>query len=181
MHDHWPGEFEFCPQCAHQLERQQIAGRDRATCPVCGFIHFRNPGVGVAALIRDPEGRILMIRRGPSATRSGLWAVPAGYVDYGEDVREAAARELREETGLIAEIGEPLFVASNFHDPAKLTVGIWFAGEVTGGRLQAGDDADDVGYFPLDDLPPLAFETDEALFARLRQERQHGREEGGPG
>ena len=53
-------------------------------------------------------------------------------------------------------------------DPAKLTVGIWFAGTVTGGTLVAGDDADAVGWFHLDDLPSLAFETDEELFERLR-------------
>ncbi len=128
----------------------------------------------MAALVQNDEGRVLMIRRGPQATQSGLWAIPAGYVDYGEDVREAAAREMLEETGLEVAIGEPIYVASNFHDPAKLTVGIWFHGTVTGGRLEAGDDADDVGYFPLEDLPPLAFETDEALFARLRSERRAG-------
>jgi ADP-ribose pyrophosphatase YjhB (NUDIX family) len=125
----------------------------------------------VAALVEDETGRILMIRRGPGATQPGLWAIPAGYVDYGEDVREAAAREMLEETGLEVAIGEPVFVASNFHDPAKLTVGIWFQGTVTGGRLVAGDDADDAGYYPLDDMPPLAFDTDEALFARMRAER----------
>jgi ADP-ribose pyrophosphatase YjhB (NUDIX family) len=128
--------------------------------------------------VEDEHGRILMIRRGPRATQPGLWAVPAGYVDYGEDVRTAAARELLEETGLVAEIGEPIFVASNFHDPAKLTVGIWLRATVVGGRLEAGDDADAVGYFALDDLPPLAFETDEALFDRLRAERAHPPESG---
>ncbi len=127
--------------------------------------------MGVAAFVEDEAGRILMIRRGPHATRPGLWAIPAGYVDYGEDVREAAARELLEETGLEIAIGEPIFVASNFHDPAKLTVGIWLRGTVVGGHLVAGDDADDVGYFDLDEMPPLAFDTDEALFARLRTER----------
>ena len=58
-------------------------------------------------------------------------------------------------------------VASNFHDPAKLTVGIWFEGTVVGGVLEAGDDADDVGFFALDALPELAFETDVTLLRRL--------------
>ena len=118
-------------------------------------------------LIRDEAGRVRLIRRGPNSTREGLWAIPAGFVDYGEEIRAAAARELFEETGLHAEVGEAIHVASNFHDPAKLTVGIWFAGEVTGGTLRAGDDAAEVGYFALDELPPLAFETDAALFRRL--------------
>jgi ADP-ribose pyrophosphatase YjhB (NUDIX family) len=97
-----------------------------------------------------------------------MWSVPAGFVTYGEDVREAAARELHEETGLLAEIGDVVHVASNFHDPHKLTVGVWFAGRVIGGTLRAGDDADDARFYHLEDLPPLAFETDEGLFERLR-------------
>ena len=93
--------------------------------------------------------------------------MPAGYVDYGEDVRTAAARELHEETGLIADIGEVVWAASNFHDPAKLTVGIWFEGSVTGGSLRAGDDAADAGFFAPEALPPMAFDTDIAYLASL--------------
>jgi len=163
----FPGEFNFCPQCATSLERRLSHGRQRSVCPGCGYIHFRNPGVGAAVVIRDEDGRVLMVRRAPGSTRAGYWSVPAGFVDYGEEIRAAAARELLEETGLIAEIGEVVFVASNFHDPAKLTVGVWFEGTVTGGTLQAGDDAEEVGWFALDDLPELAFETDLAFLSGL--------------
>jgi ADP-ribose pyrophosphatase YjhB (NUDIX family) len=156
--------------CSTELTVRQLGGRDRRVCPACGYVHWRNPGVGAAVLVRDDEGRVLLIRRAPGSTKPGLWAIPAGYVDYGEDVRQAARREMREETGLVVEVGEAVFVASNFHDPGKLTVGIWFAGTVTGGTLEAGDDADDAGYFPLDELPPLAFETDVALLDSLRLE-----------
>lgn len=153
--------------CAARLERREVGGRPRSACPDCGFIHWRNPGVGAAVLVRDDEGKVLLIRRAPGATRAGFWAIPAGFVDYGEEIRAAAAREMEEETGLVVEVGEAVFVASNFHDPAKLTVGVWFAGTVVGGRLQAGDDADDVGYFDLSRLPPLAFETDQMLLRSL--------------
>jgi len=108
-----------------------------------------------------------MVKRAEGATRSGYWSVPAGFVDYGEDVRQAAQRELHEETGLVAEIGEVLHVASNFHDPNKLTVGIWFSGTVIGGELRAGDDAEEAAFFPLDNLPPLAFETDRTFLEGL--------------
>jgi ADP-ribose pyrophosphatase YjhB (NUDIX family) len=161
------GEYTFCPQCAQRLEAAQVDGRRRMRCNACGFIHWRNPPVGAAVVVRDDEGRLLMVRRGPGASRSGLWSIPAGFVDYGEEVRRAAARELREETGLEATVGEVLHVATNFHDPAKVTIGIWFAGVVTGGTLVAGDDADAVGFFALDELPPLAFATDEELIRQL--------------
>jgi ADP-ribose pyrophosphatase YjhB (NUDIX family) len=152
-----------------------MGGRDRRACPRCEFVHWRNPAVGAAVLIRDERGRVLLVRRAPGATRSGLWSVPAGFVDYGEEVRAAAKRELEEETGLVAEVGDVVWVASNFHDPAKLTVGIWFSGTVIGGTLRPGDDADDAGFFGLDDLPDLAFETDAELLASLRRRGATGR------
>jgi ADP-ribose pyrophosphatase YjhB (NUDIX family) len=166
-HGLWPGEFAFCPHCATRLEAADIASLRRMRCPACDFVHYRNPGVGAAAVVFDTAGRLLLVRRGPDSTGAGLWSIPAGFVDYGEDVRAAAARELEEETGLVASIGEPVWVASNFHDPAKLTVGIWFAAAVTGGELAAGSDATEAEFFPLDGLPPLAFDTDKAYLAYL--------------
>jgi ADP-ribose pyrophosphatase YjhB (NUDIX family) len=167
-HDHtWPGDYTYCPHCATPLVAATRGGKARMTCPACGFIHWRNPGVGAAVVVFDDHDRILLVRRAQGATRPGLWSIPAGFVDYGEDVRAAAARELREETGLDADVGAAAWVASNFHDPHKLTVGIWFHGEVVGGTLHAGDDADDARFFALDDLPPLAFETDAAYLRSL--------------
>ncbi|HEX9883169.1 MAG TPA: hypothetical protein VGA79_04310, partial [Desulfobaccales bacterium] len=64
---------------------------------------------------------------------------------------------------------EVLAVHSNFHDPARLTVGLWFAGRVTGGRLAPADDLDAAAFFPLTAPPsPLAFPTDELVLAELR-------------
>lgn len=150
--------------CGSELEVVTRSGRPRMGCAECGYVHFRDPGVGAAVLLEDGAGRVLLVKRGSSSTKSGLWCVPCGFVDYGEDVREAAAREVREETGLEVAVGDPIFVQSNFHDPEKLTVGIWFAGQVVGGTEAAGDDAVDLGWFAPDDLPLLAFETDAELF-----------------
>lgn len=168
----WPGEFTYCPHCAARLESRRVGGSTRRVCPSCGFVHWRNPAVGAAVVVLERHGRVLLVRRAPGATRAGLWSIPAGFVDYGEDVRAAAVRELEEETGLRAVLGDVAYVASNFHDPAKLTVGVWFWGTVANGTPLAGDDADAVGFFALDDLPGLAFETDAALLADLRSGRR---------
>lgn len=155
--------WRYCPRCAAGLEFPEIGELPRPTCPDCGYVFFRNPGVGAATVVLDDHGRVLLIQRGDS----GRWCAPCGFCEWGEDIRDAARRECREETGLEVELGEVLQVESNFHDPEKPTVAVWFAARVVGGQAQAGDDAVDVAWFELDDLPDLAFPTDIDLFRGL--------------
>jgi len=69
----------------------------------------------------------------------------------------------------VVEVGPVLAVHSNFHDPERLTVGIWFAGRVIGGRLAPADDLDAAAFFPLTAPPqPLAFPTDALVVEELR-------------
>ncbi len=115
-------------------------------------------------LVRD--GRILLVRR--AGSYGGLWCIPSGYVEWGEPLRRAAERELREETGLRVRAGAPRFVASNRHAPWQPTVGVWLDGEVAGGRERPGDDVDALAWTPLaGPWPPLAFPTDRAVLSTL--------------
>ena len=159
-------QFIFCPACGASLQLIERQGTPRLTCLSCGYVRYRNPAVGVAVIIMD-GARVLMVRRARGEYK-GLWCFPCGYVEWGEEVRAAARRELQEETGLDAEVGAVFAVHSNFHNLDSLTVGSWFRGTIIGGALQPGDDADAVDYFPLDAPPPLAFPTDHLVLGELR-------------
>lgn len=103
-------------------------------------------GVGVA-LVED--GKILLVKRGRDPGR-GLWAVPGGKVRHGEPMRDAARREVREETGLDVEVGEPVWVGEYIEGDHHIVL-IDFAGRLLGGALAAADDADEVRWVTLEE------------------------------
>jgi ADP-ribose pyrophosphatase YjhB (NUDIX family) len=162
-------DWRWCPRCRAPLAGVARSGIARPTCAACGFVFFANPGVGAAVVVRDGGGRVLLVQRAAGQFGAGRWCFPCGYVEWGEDVRAAAAREAAEEAGVAVVVGEPLQVASNFHDADKPSVGVWFAARLAdpGAMPRAGDDAVAAAWFDPADPPPLAFPTDAALLGRL--------------
>ena len=100
------------------------------------------PVAGVGAVIVE-DGRSLLGQRGRGA-HAGAWAVPGGKQRFGETMRAAVAREVLEETGLIVEVGDAVWVGDALDEgepPGWHYVLVDFAATVVGGRLQSGDDA----------------------------------------
>ena len=150
-------EINYCPRCGTRLIVQNRVGRLRPVCPHCDWIFFPDPKVAVAVLVRQ-NGRVLLARRVNQPQR-GLWTLPAGFVDAGEDPVEAAQRECLEETGLQVEITKLLDVISNREHPGGADILIVYHAEIISGELSPGDDVDQVDFFSLEKLPPLAFQS----------------------
>lgn len=117
---------------------------------------YRNPLLTVDIIIEVPgKGIILIERKNPPFG----WAIPGGFVDYGETVEAAAIREAREETGMeLADLRQFHAYSDPKRDPRGHTVSVVFTA-VGKGIAQAGDDAKNLRIFPADSLPEdLAFD-----------------------
>ena len=88
----------YCSSCGSLTAEQTVEGRFRPVCTVCGRVSYLDPKLAVAVLIVR-AGRILLGKRGPGTRESGKWSYPAGFVERGERVEQAAAREAHAEDG----------------------------------------------------------------------------------
>ena len=157
---------KFCASCATPLERQEVFGTERPACPQCGRVVFYDPKVAAVCVIAR-DGKVLMIRRGTD-TGYGLWSLPGGFVDRGEVVETAAAREAWEETGLEVTIDGLLGLFSLPGDPVIVAA---FTACETGGSLAPGPEALEAAFFQPDALPELAFSRDTEILARWKSAR----------
>ena len=142
------------------------------TCPHCGRLvySYRNPIPTVDIIIALEDKGIILIKR---AKEPFGWAIPGGFVDYGESLEDAARREAREETSLRVELSGQLGAYSApDRDPRHHTISVVFLARAQG-KPQARDDALEVGVFTKEDLPSsLAFDHAQILadyFARTKQ------------
>jgi 8-oxo-dGTP diphosphatase len=117
----------------------------------------KNPKLTVDGIALK-DGQIVLIQR-KNQPFQGQYALPGGFVEYGETVDNAVVREFLEETGLQTRIKRLLGVYSEpGRDPRGHTVSVVFELEIIGGNLQSGDDAAEAKLFQLDNLPELAFD-----------------------
>lgn len=159
------GEYVFCPRCSARLERSREGDRERMRCPSCGFVQYRNPAAAAGVLVIEGD-RVLLVKRRHDPYR-GLWTLPSGFIENDEDVCDTAAREAREETGLDVEIEALHAVESCFDDPRGNAILVIYRARRAGGELAAGDDAEEVRFFSLGALPPIAFEAHRKTLAAL--------------
>ena len=96
MDEHVSQTFRFCPRCGVQAQGEP---QSSFHCAACDYSHFFTPCAAVAAILRDDDGRVLLLRRAKEPAK-GLLDLPGGFVDAGETLEDAVRREVLEETGL---------------------------------------------------------------------------------
>jgi 8-oxo-dGTP diphosphatase len=152
----------FCHFCGGRLTREPIEGRLRPFCPACGMPIYENPVPATCTVVMDDCGRIALVRRAV-APKIGMWCLPGGFMELGESPEQAAARELKEETGLSGRIGPLLGVMATPNRQYGNVLMVGYRVTAVSGTLIAGDDAADAGWFTAPDLPPIAFDSHRAF------------------
>jgi len=122
----------------------------------------KSPSLTVDGIVILEDKLVLIKRARPPF--EGMYALPGGFVEYGETVEEAVVREVREETGLGTTIKGLVGVYSDSdRDPRGHTISVVFELEVIDGELKGGDDAASAELFMLDNLPKLAFDHEKII------------------
>ena len=155
-----PDVPRHCQRCGAEIHFEEVHARLRPVCPECGFTYFFDPKIAVAVII-EIDGAIVMQQRAINPG-IGKWTFPSGFVDRGEVVIEAAAREVLEEVGLTV---DNLQLLNLYSEPGQTVALVVYHTVVTGQLPSIGDESSDVRLFSPDNLPELAFPRDADVVA----------------
>lgn len=161
-------KFQFCPKCGGGLKPR---GKSLFVCGVCGFNFYQNSKPTASAVIIK-DGKVLLGRRTIEPAK-GKWNVPGGFLEFGEDPKEAAKREALEETGLVVEIGDVLGIFMDVYGPSKeSTLNIAYIASVIGGQEKTDDDLKELCWFSPDELPEeMAFESNVKMLEAWKNQK----------
>ncbi len=161
-----PDPPRFCQRCSAEIGTQERHNRLRPVCPRCGFTYFHDPKIA-AVVVVEIDGKIVLQQRRIDPGR-GKWTFPGGFVDRGEPIPVAAAREVEEEVGLRI---DDLKLIGIYSEPGETVVLAAYRATAEGQQPVCGDESDDVRLFPPDALPDLAFHRDARVIADWRAAR----------
>jgi 8-oxo-dGTP diphosphatase len=128
----------------------------------------KNPALTVDAVIVK-DGKIVLIKRKEKPFK-GQYALPGGFVEYGETVEAALRREVLEETGLVVDVSSLVGIYSDpRRDPREHVVTAAFAAVIVSGALASGSDAAEANFWEITNLPHLAFDHAQIIQDALRR------------
>jgi len=160
--------YIYCPYCGEKVENATIGGRVRQRCLRCEAVFYVNPLPVVSVLLVNAKRQVLLILR-KNEPHKDMWCLPIGFVEADETIQDAALRELEEETGVKGRIVRLLnaqTVMDSFYGDMLI---LCYEVEQIGGEIKAADDAKDARFFPIDDFPELAFESNEKAIRKYKE------------
>lgn len=167
--------MNFCNQCGAKVEFRVPPGDHlpRHVCEACGTIHYLNPRL-VAGCVPEYEGRLLLCRRAIEPRR-GFWTVPAGFMENGETLQQAAARESYEEALARVEIGSLLAIVHVLH---AQQVHVFFRARMTEPTFGAGAESLETVLVEAKDIPwsEIAFPSVDFALQRYLEDGPAGRQ-----
>jgi ADP-ribose pyrophosphatase YjhB (NUDIX family) len=167
--------MKFCEDCGAPVQLVVPAGDHlpRHVCTACGHIHYRNPRL-VVGCVPEHERRILLCRRAIEPRR-GYWTVPAGFMENGETLQQAAARESYEEAVADVTIGSLLAIVHVLHAEQ---VHVFFRAQLAAARYAAGPESLEVALVAPADIPwaDLAFRSTDFALRRYLEDQAAGTE-----
>lgn len=150
-------EKKYCTYCSGALILKPEGDVEREYCRQCELYFYDNP-LPVAANIVIKDRQVLLVKRKNHPFR-GLWCLPMGFAESGESIESAALRELEEEAGIQGRILSLVNVESGNSETYGDLLHLTFETEWVTGKLSAGDDAEDIGFYAFDKLPEMAFRS----------------------
>jgi ADP-ribose pyrophosphatase YjhB (NUDIX family) len=150
--------ISFCHYCSNRLTTKTLDGTERLFCPACGTPIYRNPVPANCVVVVDPNDQLLLVKRNVEP-KIGHWCLPGGFMELHEGPEASALRELREETGLVGEEVCLLGVTTSPSSHYDTILMIGYLVNQFSGDILAGDDASDVRWFSLDQLPEITFDS----------------------
>jgi ADP-ribose pyrophosphatase YjhB (NUDIX family) len=167
--------MNFCSNCGQKLQVRIPPGDHfpRHVCDACSTIHYQNPKL-VVGCVPEHDGRILICKRAIEPRR-GYWTIPAGFMENGETLQQAAARECYEEALARVEIGSLLTVAHVLH---AHQVHVFFRAHLPKAEFGPGPESLEVELVDPADIPwaDIAFPSTEFTLKRYLEDRAAGRE-----
>lgn len=171
--------MNHCSNCGGQVVQGIPAGdnRERHVCPQCSRVHYQNPKL-VAGCVPQWKGDVLLCRRAIEPRRN-YWTVPAGYLELGESLPQAAAREAREEACAEVRIGR-LFAMIDVVQAGQ--VHVMYSAHLVDGGFDVGEESLEVGLFGPEQIPwqDLAFPSVRFTLERFVAEPPDHTDETGP-
>jgi 8-oxo-dGTP diphosphatase len=154
--------MKYCPYCRARLVQQLVEERERLVCSSCQRIIYENPVPATAAVVRDRDKKVLLVKR-KVEPKKGMWCLPGGFIEVDETPEQACLRELHEETNLSGQIDRLVGVYPGDSTVYKSVLIIGYLIKDYRGSLKAGDDCTEALFYDTHQLPPIAFRSHRAL------------------